>query len=344
MQGTIVKVFCDCRYWKGMVIDMYYIVFDLEWNQSPDGKDFSREDLPFEIIQIGAVKLNEKFEQISEFNRFVMPLVYQSLHRKVKELLNVTMEEIVDKGGYFVDVFEEFIEWCGNPCIFCTWGSMDLSELQRNMKFYNISYQFEKPFLFYDVQKLYSLCFQDGKQRITLQHAIEALKLPQMEGYHSADNDARYTAQVLALLDMKKVGKFYSVDTFYPPVTRKEEIHLDFGLYEKYISKGFTSREIAASDREVRSCKCFRCKKPAKKIIKWFSTNNRAYYGLFQCQEHGLIKGRIRIKSSDDGQYYAIKIMKLTDETGAQSIKNKREKERERRKMAKLKASKEEKE
>ncbi len=325
-----------------MVIDMYYIVFDLEWNQSPEGKDFSKADLPFEIIQIGAVKLNEKFETISQFNRFIKPTVYHTLHKKVEELLNVTMDDIVDKGGSFVDIFKEFMQWCGNPCVFCTWGSMDLTELQRNMKFYNIHYQFDKPLLFYDVQKLYSLCFQDGKQRITLQHAIEQLELPQIEGYHSADNDARYTAQVLSLIDMKKVGTFYSVDTFYPPVTRKEEIYLDFGLYEKYISKGFASREIAASDREVRSCKCFVCKKAAKRVIKWFSTNNKAYYGLFRCEEHGLIKGRIRIKCSDDGQYYAIKIMKLTDETGAQYIKNKQSKEREHRKMVKLKASKEE--
>lgn len=324
-----------------MVSGMYYIVLDLEWNQSPDGKDFSRQDLPFEIIQIGAVKLNDQFKQISQFNRFVRPTVYHTLHRKVKELLDITMEDIVDKGENFEDVFEEFIKWCGNPYIFCTWGSMDLTELQRNMKFYNISYPFDRPFLFYDVQKLYSLCFQDGKQRITLQHAIEQLEVPQIEGYHSADNDARYTAQVLSLLDMEKVGKFYSVDTFYPPATRKEEIYLDFGSYEKYISKGFAKRESAASDREVRSCKCFRCKKAAKRVIKWFSTNNRVYYGLFQCEEHGYIKGRIRVKCSDDGQYYAIKIMKLTDETGVQYIKNKQEKEREHRKMMKLKNNKE---
>ena len=65
---------------------------------------------------------------------------------------------------------------------------------------------------------------------------------------------------------------------------------------------------------------------------------------MFQCEEHGLIKGRIRIKCSDGGQYYAIKIMKLTDETGAQYIKNKQNKEREHRKMVKLKAAKEQKE
>ena len=34
-----------------------YIVLDLEWNQSPLGKDGSMDRLPFEIIEIGAVKL-----------------------------------------------------------------------------------------------------------------------------------------------------------------------------------------------------------------------------------------------------------------------------------------------
>ena len=39
---------------------MNYIVFDLEWNQSPGGKKYSNSRLPFEIIEIGAVKMNEQ--------------------------------------------------------------------------------------------------------------------------------------------------------------------------------------------------------------------------------------------------------------------------------------------
>ena len=38
---------------------MNYIVMDLEWNQSAKGKQFSEDHFPFEIIQIGAVKLDE---------------------------------------------------------------------------------------------------------------------------------------------------------------------------------------------------------------------------------------------------------------------------------------------
>ena len=38
---------------------MEYIVLDLEWNQSPRGKAGERRGMPFEIIEIGAVKLDE---------------------------------------------------------------------------------------------------------------------------------------------------------------------------------------------------------------------------------------------------------------------------------------------
>ena len=33
---------------------MDYIVLDLEWNQSPEGKENSVESMPFEIIEVGA--------------------------------------------------------------------------------------------------------------------------------------------------------------------------------------------------------------------------------------------------------------------------------------------------
>ena len=37
-----------------------YIVLDLEWNQSPDGKEGTIDHFPFEIIEIGAVRLDEE--------------------------------------------------------------------------------------------------------------------------------------------------------------------------------------------------------------------------------------------------------------------------------------------
>ena len=45
---------------------MNYIVFDLEWNQNPSGKKTRNDRLPFEIIEIGAVKSKQTKKEITD--------------------------------------------------------------------------------------------------------------------------------------------------------------------------------------------------------------------------------------------------------------------------------------
>ena len=116
---------------------MNYIVFDLEWNQCPYGKDKENQRLPFEIIEIGAVKLNGKKEMSGEFHRLVRPMVYKKLHFKTEEILDMDMEQLKE-GDFFYKAVRDFFSWCGKDYIFCTWGNMDLLELQRNMKDYHL--------------------------------------------------------------------------------------------------------------------------------------------------------------------------------------------------------------
>ena len=59
---------------------MNYIVFDLEWNQPADIKSTEKRKLQFEIIEIGAVKLDENKNIISSFNELVCPKVYKTLN------------------------------------------------------------------------------------------------------------------------------------------------------------------------------------------------------------------------------------------------------------------------
>ena len=73
-----------------------YIVLDLEWNQSSRGKEGSVNCLPFEIIEIGAVKLNENFRTVSEFHRLIRPRVYRQMHFKISEVTHMSMEELED--------------------------------------------------------------------------------------------------------------------------------------------------------------------------------------------------------------------------------------------------------
>ena len=49
---------------------MNYIVLDLEWNQSTNGQK-EVPGIPFEIIEIGAIKLDEEGSMVSEFSRLI---------------------------------------------------------------------------------------------------------------------------------------------------------------------------------------------------------------------------------------------------------------------------------
>ena len=75
---------------------MNYIVFDLEWNQSPGGKKYSNSRLPFEIIEIGAVKMNEQREVVDVFQRLVKPQVYNWIHDSIHEVIHVDYKDLAD--------------------------------------------------------------------------------------------------------------------------------------------------------------------------------------------------------------------------------------------------------
>ncbi|WP_312043549.1 hypothetical protein [Anaerotignum sp.] len=71
---------------------MNYIVLDLEFNQSFPFKTGETvapvPECPFEIIQIGAVKLNDSFQQIDTFNALIQPKIYPRLHPFVEKNRN----------------------------------------------------------------------------------------------------------------------------------------------------------------------------------------------------------------------------------------------------------------
>ena len=135
---------------------MNYIIFDLEWNQACEDNIKKYENLPFEIIEIGAIKLNSKKEIIDEFTVVIKPEIYKELHYITEQLIQIHKEDL-DRGISFVDACTKFLEWCGKDYLFCTWGNLDLIELQRNINFYKMPPLANKPFKFLDIQKLFSI-------------------------------------------------------------------------------------------------------------------------------------------------------------------------------------------
>ncbi len=301
---------------------MNYIVMDLEWNQSNTGQEKEVETLPFEIIEIGAVKLDAQGLMISEFSELIKPRVYTEMHRITSKLIHLQMQEL-ERGGPFEEIVDEFLKWCGDEYMFCTWGNLDLLELQRNMKHYNMTPLSEGPIAFLDVQKLFSLAWEDGKSRRALEYAIDKLQIEKDIPFHRAFSDAYYTAEVLRriLREKQEVMTFVSYDVYKPPVSRETEIKVQFDGYMKYISREFGSKAEAFADKEVSSSKCYLCRRNLRKKIKWFTPNAKNYYCLAYCETHGYLKGKIRMRKSATGKVFVVKTIKLITPEDAENLK-----------------------
>ncbi len=311
---------------------MNYIIVDLEWNQSPQGKGSEREKLPFEIIEVGAVKVSSQRKILDEFHSYIRPQVYSEFHYKTQELLNIDIKDLKNQ-KYFSEVSKEFFNWCGDEYVFCTWGNMDLTELQRNLAYYHLLPLLLGPIRYYDVQKLFALQYEGVKNPHTLEYAVDFLQIRKKEFFHSAIHDARYTAEVFVRL-WEETLRSFSIDCYQNPKNKEEEIYIKYDLYSKYISREFKTKEDAIQDKDVVSTVCYLCGKRAAKRVKWFSSNTKNYYCLALCRKHGYLKGKLRLKKTDGDKVYAIKILKLVDEAEAAAIQLK-QKEIKRRKKEK---------
>lgn len=202
---------------------MNYIVLDLEWNQGNAEVEAELPDMPFEIVEIGAIKLNEEKKMIGQYSQLIKPQVYHELHHITRKLIHLQMQEL-EKGKAFPQAAQEFQDWCGSDCLFCTWGPLDLTELQKNRQHYGMEPMTDGPLKYYDVQKLFSLAFEDHKSRRTLEYAVDFLKIEKDIPFHRAFSDAYYTAKVLAAIRNDAVLTHYSFDTFVKPADRDSEI------------------------------------------------------------------------------------------------------------------------
>ena len=319
--------------------DMNYIVMDLEWNQSNTGEEIESKEIPFEIIEIGAIKLNSRREKIDEFNELIKPQVYHEMHHVTKKLIHLQMEQL-EKGKLFPEAMDAFRKWWGEDFIFCTWGPLDLAELQRNIRYYQLESIADRPFKFLDVQKLFSIACEDKKSRRSLEHAIDFLNIEKDIPFHRAFSDAYYTAKVLAQLDEKVLGN-YSFDVFHIPVDKEKEVHILFGdgtpeSYTKYISRGFDEKIKAMSDKEVLNTNCYLCQKNLRKKIRWFSPNGKHYYSVSYCDMHGYMKAKIRIRKTEDGQVYVVKTQRLISEEETEAIRRMKERVKQQKKEKRI--------
>ena len=184
---------------------MKYVVMDLEFNHPRSRALISENngiELESEIIEIGAVRLNESLEQEDEYCEFVKPTAYKTMNDKVKEVTSIT-NEMIWSGREFPIVAEEFLKWCGDDYAFVTWSENDIFALEDNMLYHEMDID-DLPDC-YDIQPMFDDQISQNERSMALNYAIWKLGITVSgEHLHDALCDARETAEVMRRLDLSE--------------------------------------------------------------------------------------------------------------------------------------------
>ena len=179
---------------------MRFVVMDLEWNQSINTyvAESNGIRLHGEIVQIGAVKLNEKLEITDKYSELIKPVHYKKMQQGVVDLTEIT-DEMVQEGRPFPEVAEEFLTWGTADIAFATWSQNDIIMLEDNMLFYGMDID-DLP-VCYDMQIVFDdQVMMDGRD-YSLSYAMWKFD-EKPERSHDALNDAINTAKVMRNLDL----------------------------------------------------------------------------------------------------------------------------------------------
>ena len=94
---------------------MKAVFVDFEMN--PIGRDQkeARRICKGEIIEIGAVKIDEDGKEISSYKEYVLPEYTTAMNQTCQELTGITMEMLAGK-PHFRQAFDHFLTWCNEGC------------------------------------------------------------------------------------------------------------------------------------------------------------------------------------------------------------------------------------
>ena len=99
---------------------MEFVILDLEWNGT-----YSKRKSGFfnEIIEFGAVKVNDRLCVEDTFSVVVKPQIGKKLSSKVKNLTNISSEEL-GLGVTYTRAVSKFKKFLGNA-VLMTWGTSE---------------------------------------------------------------------------------------------------------------------------------------------------------------------------------------------------------------------------
>ena len=178
---------------------MKHIVVDLEMN--PIGKEYKeiRRKLNGEIIEIGAVRLSDKFVQEDKFQCYVCP-EYGLVKKHITELTGTTQEQVSGQ-RVFAESFKNFVDWIGaSETKIYSWSMSDIKQLRKECRLkvpdFDVNWLDMR---WVDLQQ----AFDDRlglHNSLALKHALGAMGRRFEGTQHSALADAINTSAVLTLM------------------------------------------------------------------------------------------------------------------------------------------------
>ncbi len=284
---------------------MNLIVFDLEWNIGYQTRTFEyhgvEQTLRGEIIQIGAVKINEQAQVLDTFRINLKPRIFRKLQHHIAKVTGLTQQDL-DGGVPIKEGLRRFVQWAGEDAAFAEWGLDDVPVLKQNL--YLVGLDDTWPREWYDIQRLFLREYprQEG-EGMTLESVVERLGLPMDRPFHDALADALYTVDVCTRLDLEQGLAAYPTEANQlreALCSDPEAEYLDFRHFTGFLDKeGFRTQE------EVQNIHCPLCEEKLSPAEIWLKRGNTGYYTLTACpQDHQWL---VRIKlMRRDGLHWSV--------------------------------------
>lgn len=281
---------------------MSYVILDLEWNGS-----YSKILKKFvnEIIEFGAVKVDEELNIIDTFSALIVPKIGKKLCSKVKELTKITNEELMQDGIGFINALSMFAEFLGDD-VLMTWSDSDLHALTENYSYYTGDVRL--PFLkkYCNIQKYCENCLDlhDKSAQLGLSACADAVGI-------TFSQDEQHRAFADAYLSLECLVRFkgsFSLEPFIVDADNAE--FYNRLLFKNHFITNINSREI---DRSQMNFDCDICGKQMSQTSKW-RLRNKNFTADFYCP---LCKkkftGRISFKKTYERVIVKKRLIEKTD-------------------------------
>ena len=280
---------------------MDYIIVDFEWNQPQSEATTVKHPIRFEseIIEIGAVKLNEDFEKIGEFRTFIKPHFYPVMNGKVSRITRIN-SRVLASAPSFPEAFHAFSAWSGNDNCLCIWGRNDIPVLYDNLIMHGIS--LIHPILWCDLQRIFGSEIMRDSRQWSLTAAVDLLNLPK-ERAHDALNDALNTYSICTRVDLLPFCDCYA--NCYVDYDRDRLNGLVTG-------RAYDSLDAAHEDRDLFSVICPCC---GEEIIldDWVRSSKKAAYSYGRCSDGLEVLARYQMKDGSEKRIVARTVYEMND-------------------------------